>query len=73
MNFMDIQKLGIMSSGDVCDYLNVGHATFAKLVRNYEIPHVATKAGMIFLKNDIDAFQESRKENMKYRNKLRKK
>ena len=48
-----------MSSGDACEYLNVGRTTFTKLVKNYDIPHVNTKSGKIFLRADSPLTQST--------------
>lgn len=62
----DIKKLDLISSGDASTLLNVTPRRFRVLVEDYKIPYCKTGAGMIFLKSDVLAFQESRKEKMKH-------
>ena len=55
-----------MSSTDTCDLLNISRARLTELIGIYDIPHVKLSCGIVFLKSDIEAFQESRKDKMKY-------
>lgn len=60
--------LHLMGTGDACQYLGITQSRLHKLVVFYKIPHHKTSAGMIFEKEDLDAFQKSRADRMKHGN-----
>lgn len=56
----------VMAGGDAHKYLKVSRQRFEFLVRDYGIPYQETSAGKIFFLEDIDNFQELRKDKMKH-------
>lgn len=69
MENLDIRTLELWSSGDVARFLNVKLGRVQTLVKDYDIPHVMTSSGRIFLKSDIIRLQEQRKDKLKHRKK----
>lgn len=49
-----------MSNRDVCAMLDISPQRWSFLVKKYDLPYYVTGGGKIFLKEDIEAFQESR-------------
>ena len=66
-SFKMLKNLKLMASGDACKFLNIKRGRLAFLVKKYKIPHHKTSSGFIFEKEDLAAFQNARKENLKYR------
>jgi len=56
-----------MGAKEACYFLNIGPQRLGVLVKKYDIPHYEIAAGKIFLQEDLEEFQENRKENMKYK------
>ncbi|QMU65990.1 MAG: hypothetical protein GKR88_18040 [Flavobacteriaceae bacterium] len=59
----------ILAFGDVADFLRISKQRLGVLIKHYSIPHQMTSAGRVFFEEDIIAFQEARKDKMKYRRK----
>ena len=59
-----------MSLQDAAKYLSVSPGRFRILIKNYGIPNKKIARDRIFLKDDLDAFQVSRKERLKHRRKF---
>ncbi len=66
---MNIQELDIMGAGDVCKFLDICRSRLSFLIKKYNIPYKEVSSGKIFLKKDIIAFQEARKDKMKHKKK----
>lgn len=64
---MDIHSLNLLSSKEAAQLIRVSISAFHYLVTAYNIPHQTLSNGKIFLQEDIEAFQESRKDKLKHR------
>lgn len=66
---MDIKTLPLLSISEAAKLVGVNRQRFYVLVKQYQIPHQNLSCGMIFLRQDIEDFQEKRKEKLKHRQK----
>ena len=64
---MDIEKIGLISSKEASELVGVNMKRLRVLVKHYEIPHLMMGRVRIFLKSDIEAFMEGRKDKLKHR------
>jgi len=58
--------LNLLGAKDACALLNISRSRLSALIKNYNIPHYITSSGKIFRKEDLEAFQASRAEKMKF-------
>lgn len=69
MIFMIKTDQTLLGITDASKLLNIHKATLHFYVQKYDIPYYETSSGKIFLKEDIEAFQEARKDKLKHRRK----
>ncbi len=62
-----IEDLNLMAIGDACEHLGFSRKRLDFLVKKKRIPCKLTSAGRIFLKEDLDLFEESRQDKMKHK------
>jgi len=56
----------LLGAKDACALLNVSYTRLGVLIKNYDIPHYVTSSGKIFRKEDLETFQASRADKMKF-------
>ena len=49
-----------MTKADILEYLQISRATLAKLMKSRQIPYIKLNRRVLFRKQDVDKFLESR-------------
>ena len=64
---LTIYDLDILGRKEASAFLGITPGALAKLMHKYDIPHKQLGCGAIFLKADLEKFNEERQKNQKYR------